>query len=72
MHEGWRGDVPAELTQGATLVGVAGAKGMRNRVTWTVRKLVQSTAPASSVSEVEANVEKVRGLVLRTEFVKKA
>jgi uncharacterized protein YndB with AHSA1/START domain len=39
MHEGWRGDVPAELTQGATLVGVAGAKGMRNRVTWTVRKL---------------------------------
>jgi len=39
MHEGWRGDVPAELTVGATLVGVAGAKGLRNRVTWTVREL---------------------------------
>lgn len=39
MHEGWRGDVPSELTVGTTLVGVAGAKGMRNRVTWTVREL---------------------------------
>jgi uncharacterized protein YndB with AHSA1/START domain len=39
MHEGWRGEVPSELTVGTTLVGVAGAKGMRNRVTWTVREL---------------------------------
>jgi uncharacterized protein YndB with AHSA1/START domain len=39
MHQGWRGDVPAELTKGATLVGVAGAKGLRNRVTWTVREV---------------------------------
>jgi uncharacterized protein YndB with AHSA1/START domain len=39
MHQGWRGEVPAELTKGATLVGVAGAKGLRNRVTWTVREL---------------------------------
>lgn len=39
MHQGWRGDVPAELTTGATIVGVAGAKGLRNRVTWTVREL---------------------------------
>lgn len=39
MHQGWRGEVPAELTPGATLVGVAGAKGMRNRVTWTIRKV---------------------------------
>jgi uncharacterized protein YndB with AHSA1/START domain len=39
MHEGWRGKVPSELTVGTTLVGVAGAKGMRNRVTWTVREL---------------------------------
>jgi hypothetical protein len=38
MHQGWRGDIPAELTTGATLVGVAGAKGLRNRVTWTVRE----------------------------------
>jgi uncharacterized protein YndB with AHSA1/START domain len=39
MHQGWRGEVPAELTTGATIVGVAGAKGLRNRVTWTVREL---------------------------------
>ncbi|MDO3402119.1 SRPBCC family protein [Mycolicibacterium neoaurum] len=37
LHEGWRSDVPDELTAGTTLIGVAGAKGMRNRVTWTVR-----------------------------------
>jgi uncharacterized protein YndB with AHSA1/START domain len=39
MHQGWRGKVPTELTAGATLVGVAGAKGFRNRVTWTVREV---------------------------------
>jgi uncharacterized protein YndB with AHSA1/START domain len=39
MHQGWRGEVPAELTAGATLVGVAGAKGLRNRVTWTIRNV---------------------------------
>ncbi len=39
MHQGWRSDLPDELTPGATLVGVAGAKGMRNRVTWTIRKV---------------------------------
>jgi hypothetical protein len=37
MHQGWRGELPEKLTPGATLVGVAGAKGLRNRVTWTVR-----------------------------------
>jgi uncharacterized protein YndB with AHSA1/START domain len=39
MHQGWRGEIPAELTAGATIVGVAGAKGLRNRVTWTVRRI---------------------------------
>ncbi|WP_319450061.1 MULTISPECIES: SRPBCC family protein [unclassified Mycobacterium] len=39
MHQGWRSDLPDELTEGTTIVGVAGAKGMRNRVTWTVRKI---------------------------------
>jgi uncharacterized protein YndB with AHSA1/START domain len=39
MHEGWRGEVPTELTVGTTIVGVAGAKGMRNRVKWTIREL---------------------------------
>jgi uncharacterized protein YndB with AHSA1/START domain len=36
MHQGWRGDVPTELAVGTQVVGVAGAKGLRNRVTWTV------------------------------------
>jgi uncharacterized protein YndB with AHSA1/START domain len=39
MHEGWRGEVPTELKVGTTLVGVAGAKGLRNRVNWTVQKV---------------------------------
>ena len=38
MHEGWRGEVPDEITVGTKIVGVAGAKGLRNRVTWTVKK----------------------------------
>jgi Polyketide cyclase / dehydrase and lipid transport len=36
MHEGWRSDLPDELSEGAEVVGVARAKGFRNRVTWTV------------------------------------
>jgi hypothetical protein len=39
MHQGWRSDLPDELAVGTTIVGVAGAKGMRNRVTWTIREL---------------------------------
>ncbi|WP_067972076.1 type II toxin-antitoxin system Rv0910 family toxin [Mycolicibacter icosiumassiliensis] len=38
LHQGWRSELPDELTVGTTVVGVAGAKGLRNRVTWTVRK----------------------------------
>ncbi|BBX14425.1 MULTISPECIES: type II toxin-antitoxin system Rv0910 family toxin [Mycobacteriaceae] len=38
LHQGWRSALPDELAVGTTLVGVAGAKGMRNRVSWTVRK----------------------------------
>lgn len=37
MHQGWRSELPDELGVGVKVVGVAGAKGMRNRVTWTVR-----------------------------------
>ena len=39
MHQGWRSDLPDELAVGTTIVGVAGAKGMRNRVTWTIEEL---------------------------------
>lgn len=38
MHQGWRSDLPEELEVGTTIIGVAGAKGMRNRVTWTIKK----------------------------------
>ena len=36
MHEAWRSELPAELSKGTRVVGVARAKGLRNRVTWTV------------------------------------
>jgi len=36
MHEAWRSELPEELTEGTQVVGVARAKGFRNRVTWTV------------------------------------
>ena len=39
MHQGWRGEVPAELTTGAMLVGVAGAKGLRIGRVRTVREI---------------------------------
>ncbi|KZS63687.1 hypothetical protein A4G26_01005 [Mycobacterium kansasii] len=38
IHEGWRSELPEELSEGIEIVGVARAKGMRNRVTWTVTK----------------------------------
>ncbi|MGQ4599417.1 type II toxin-antitoxin system Rv0910 family toxin [Nocardia sp. R6R-6] len=37
VHEAWRSDLPAELTVGTQLVGIVSVKGLRNRVTWTVR-----------------------------------
>ncbi len=39
MHQGWRCQLPDELEVGTKLVGVAGVKGMRNRVTWTVQEM---------------------------------
>jgi Polyketide cyclase / dehydrase and lipid transport len=36
MHEGWRSEVPDQLNEGTQVIGVARAKGFRNRVTWTV------------------------------------
>ena len=46
MHQGWRSELPDELSVGTTIVGVAGAKGMRNRVTWTIREFDPPTALA--------------------------
>src|SRR6202034_3334430 len=38
MHEGWRSELPDELSEGTQVVGGARPKGFRNRVTWTVTK----------------------------------
>ncbi|OBJ60344.1 SRPBCC family protein [Mycobacterium sp. 1423905.2] len=38
MHEGWRSELPDEITEGTEIVGVARSKGLRNRVTWRVTK----------------------------------
>lgn len=36
IHEGWRCELPEQLSEGATLESVASVKGMRNRVRWTI------------------------------------
>lgn len=36
IHEGWRGDLPAELATGTTAESVVTVKGLRNRVRWTI------------------------------------
>lgn len=36
LHEAWRSELPDEIAEGTQIVGVARAKGLRNRVTWTV------------------------------------
>jgi hypothetical protein len=38
LHEGWRSELPDQLSEGTQVIGVARAKGFRNRVTWTVTK----------------------------------
>jgi hypothetical protein len=50
MHEAWRSELPDELSEGIEIVGVARAKGMRNRVTWTVTKWDPPHAVAMSGS----------------------
>jgi hypothetical protein len=36
LHEGWRGDVPAEIAEGTRLTSVVSVKGLRNRIDWLV------------------------------------
>ncbi len=36
IHETWCGPVPAELTVGAQMVGIASVRGLRDLITWTV------------------------------------
>jgi hypothetical protein len=52
MHQGWRSDLPDELAVGTTLVGVAGAKGMRNR---SPGRFDSSIRPSGSKSPATAS-----------------
>jgi Polyketide cyclase / dehydrase and lipid transport len=36
LHDGWRGELPAEIAAGTTLTSVVSVKGLRNRIDWTV------------------------------------
>lgn len=36
VHEGWRGELPAQIAAGTTATSVVAVKGFRNRVDWTL------------------------------------
>ena len=38
LHDGWRGEVPAELAKGAKATSVVTAKGVRVRFDWKIEK----------------------------------
>jgi hypothetical protein len=46
LHDGWRGDLPAEISQGATLTSVVKVMGFRNRISW----LVESYSPPAALT----------------------
>ena len=43
LHEGWRGEVPARITEGTDLTSVVAVKGLRNRVRWHVERYTPPT-----------------------------
>ena len=43
LHDGWRGEVPAEITEGTDLTSVVAVKGLRNRVRWHVERYAPPT-----------------------------
>ena len=36
IHQGWRGEVPSELSVGTTLTEIVSVMGMANKIEWTV------------------------------------
>jgi hypothetical protein len=46
LHDGWRSDLPVEITEGAELTSVVKVMGLRNRISW----VVESWAPPSSLA----------------------
>jgi hypothetical protein len=43
LHDGWRGEVPAELGEGITMTSVVAVMGLRNRVTWRIERYTPPT-----------------------------
>ncbi|HEY0453807.1 type II toxin-antitoxin system Rv0910 family toxin [Actinophytocola sp.] len=43
LHEGWRGEVPAEITEGTDLTSVVTVLGLRNRIRWHVERYTPPT-----------------------------
>ena len=43
LHEGWRGEVPAEIGEGTDLTSVVAVLGLRNRVRWHVERYAPPT-----------------------------
>ena len=39
LHDGWRSELPDELAEGQRIESVIRAKGIRNRIAWTIRDL---------------------------------
>ncbi len=39
IHDGWRSDLPEQLTIGTTAESVVSVKGLRNRVAWKVEEI---------------------------------
>ncbi|MGB3439619.1 MAG: SRPBCC family protein [Actinophytocola sp.] len=46
LHDGWRGELPAEIGRGTALTSVVKVMGLRNRITW----LIESYAPPSALT----------------------
>jgi len=44
LHDGWRGEVPAQITEGTDLTSVVTVKGLRNRVRWHIVRYAPPTA----------------------------
>jgi hypothetical protein len=38
IHDGWRSDIPEQLTAGTTAESVVSVKGMRNRIKWVIKE----------------------------------
>ncbi|MFD4180567.1 SRPBCC family protein [Rhodococcus sp. NPDC058514] len=38
IHDGWRSEIPEQLTAGTTAESVVSVKGMRNRVKWVIKE----------------------------------